>query len=246
MEPVAVKVEYSTFPNASPTGEEPEGIEEFCRELQESYVALVRGTSGVCSGGLYDFVITITSNITLRDVVNLMLGGVAYDVIKSGARSFVLRPLLTAFAKLRSANTKWDLEIDELRLSLQETDIVIKQIGTHPLSVDLKMILETIAKNFEFMKGRGKEVPYVIHIPVFEDSNPHFCRFRSLLDVDETIQGVTQHAYAQYWGVRYNLSGQIRVFDVERRLIIEEEYMTQSEYWQAWQREWDKEQLKKS
>jgi hypothetical protein len=91
------------------------------------------------------------------------------------------------------------------------------------------------------MKGHTGESPYAIHIPIFENPNPRFSRFRALLDVDETIDEITTDSYFEYWGVRYNLEGQIRVFNVQRRLLIDATYMTQDEYWEAWEREWDKE-----
>lgn len=241
MEPVAVRIDYWTYPDGSFTGIEPEGIEEFRRELQDVYVSLIRGQSGALGGGLYDLIVHVTSSISLRDVVDLILGGVAYDLIKSGANSFLLQPLIAAIGKLKSRNKKRSIEVDELKFSFQDADIIVKKIGAQPLFNDLGRIFKTLAENFEFMKGQKGEYPYVIHIPVFEEPNPHFSRFRALLDVDETIQDVTTGSYFKYWGVRYNLEGQIRVFDVHRRLLIDATYMTQEEYWKAWEREWDKE-----
>ena len=238
MEPVAIRIDYWNFPDGSPTGEEPEGIEEFRRELQDAYVSLVRGQSGSCGGGLYEFLIHVTTSISLHDVASLILGGIAYDLIKSGTHSFVLRPLLTAFEKLKSRNKKRNIEVDELKFSFQDADIVVKKIGDAPLFDDLGPVFKALAENFEFMKGQTGESPYEIHIPVFEDPNPRFSRFRALLDVDETIEGVTADSYLQFWGVRYNREGQIRVFDVQRRLLIDTRYMTQDEYWEAWHQEW--------
>ena len=73
MEPLAIKIEYWTLPDGSPSGMEPEGIDEFRNELQEHYVSLVRGHSGACGGGLYDLIVHITSSITLRDVASAIL-----------------------------------------------------------------------------------------------------------------------------------------------------------------------------
>jgi len=241
VEPVAIRIDYWTLPDGSPSGEEPEGIEDFRRELQETYVSLVRGQSGSCGGGLYKFLIQVTSSITFHDIANLILGGISYDLIKSGTNSFVMRPLLAAFKKLKSRNKKWNIEVDELKFSFQDADIIVKKIGTQPLSDDIERIFMALAESFEFMKGHTGESPYAIHIPVFEDPNPRFCRFRALLDVDETIQTVTTDSYLQFWGVRYNHEAQIRVFDVQRRLLIDNRYMTQDEYWEAWHLEWAKE-----
>jgi len=240
MEPVAVRIDYWTLPNGSPTGIEPEGIDEFRRDLQDVYVSLVRGQSGACGGGLYDLMVHVTSSISLRDVVSLILGGVAYDLIKSSGNSFVLKPLITAIGKLKSRNKERNIEVDELTFSFQDTDIIVKKIVKQPLFEELGRIFKVLAENFEYMKGQTGESPYAIHIPVFEDPNPHFSRFRGLLDVDETIQEITTDSYFKYWGVRYNLEGQIRVFDVQRRFLIDAAYMTQKEYWEAWEREWDK------
>jgi hypothetical protein len=237
VESIAIKVEYWTLPDGSPTGEEPEGIEEFRSDLQDVYVSLVRGQSGACGGGLYEFVVHVTTSITLRDVANIILGGIAYDLVKTGTHSFILRPLIAAFEKLKARNQKRNIDINELRFSFQDADIIVKKIGTQPLFEDLGRIFRALAESFESMKGQTGESPYLIHIPIFEDPDHRFCRFRTLLDVDETIQGVTSDSYLHFWGARYNLEGQIRVFDVHRRLLIDARYMTQDEYWEAWDRE---------
>ncbi|WP_428740005.1 hypothetical protein [Sulfurimonas sp.] len=90
MEPIAIKIDYWTLPDGSPTGEQPDGLDEFRTELQNNYVSLVRGQSGECGGGLYDLVVQVTSSITIRDVASAILGGIAYDLVKSGTQSFVL------------------------------------------------------------------------------------------------------------------------------------------------------------
>lgn len=84
MEPIAIKIEYWTLPDGSPTGQEPEGVEEFRSDLKNVYAFFVRGQSGACGGGLYEFVVTVTSSITLRDVASAILGGVAYDLAIRG------------------------------------------------------------------------------------------------------------------------------------------------------------------
>ena len=241
MEPMAIRIDYWTYPDGSPTGEEPEGIEEFRSDLQETYVSFVRGQSGALGGGLYEFVVQVTSSISLRDFVNLILGGIAYDLVKSGTHSLILRPLIAAIKKLKSRNKKKNIEVDELRFSFQDADIIVKKVATRSIFDDLERVFKAVAESYESMKGQTGEPPYEIHIPVFEDPHPRFCRYRSLLDVDETIQEVSANSYLHLWGARYNLEGQIRVFDVQRQILIDERYMTQEEYWEAWEREWAKE-----
>jgi len=238
---MAIKIDYVASPDEGRFDVAPEGIEEFRRDLEEAYVSLVRSHPGVRGGGWYQFLIQVTSNITLRDIANLILSGIAYDLLKSGASSFVLRPLLNAYEKLKERNTRIQFGVDEISFLFQDTDIMIKKIGTQSLRWDIDQIFTTLAKDIEFLTRPSGELPYVIHIPVFEDPKPRFCRFRSMLDVDETIQGITSPSYFQYWGIRYSRAGKICVFDVQRQLILDEKYMTQSEYWTTWEKEWAKE-----
>ena len=241
MEPISIRIDYWTYPNGSFSGEEPEGIEEFRSDLQETYVSLVKGQSGALGGGLYDLVIQVTSSISLRDFVSLILGGVAYDLVKSGTHSFILRPLIVAIKKLKAKNKEKNIEVDELKLFLQDTDVILKKVATRSLFDDLEQIIKAVSESYEAIKGPTGEPPYEIHIPVFEDPAPRFSRYRSLLDVDETIEEVSADSYLHLWGARYNLEGQIRVFDVQKQILINERYMTQDEYWKACEIEWAKE-----
>lgn len=239
VERMAVKIDYVTSPQEGSIDPIPVGMEEFRRELEDAYVSLIRGHPGVRGGGWYQFAIQVTSSITLRDLANLILGGIAYDLLKSGVSSFVLRPLLHSYAKLASRNSKIEFGVDEVSFFFQDTDVIIKKTGTQFIHLDLENILTALVKNYEHLLYRG-ELPYVIHIPVFEDKKSHFSRFRSMLDVDETIQNIVSDNYFQYWGVRYNRAGKVCVFDVQRQIILDEQYMTQSEYWIAWNKAWEK------
>ena len=243
MEPIALKIEYCPLPDGSPTGLEPDGIDEFRSELQTHYVSLVRGQSGECGGGLYDMVVHVTSSITLRDVVSAILGGIAYDLVKTGTQSFILRPLISTIEKLKERNKKnhQKIDIDEFRFSFQDADIVVKNISVESFFEELEKVFKQLSNCLDTLRGNTQEMPYIIHIPVFEDPDQKICRFRSLLDVDETIEEITSDSYLQYWGVRYNLEGKIRVFDVKKKLLIDSRYMTQDEYWKAAEKEWEKE-----
>ncbi len=98
-----------------------------------------------------------------------------------------------------------------------------------------------ISNSIDSLKGETGEMPYIIHVPVFEDREKKVCRFRSKLDVDETIQSMSNEDYLKLWGVRYNLEGKIRVFDVKKNLLIDSHYLTQEEYWEETENMWTKE-----
>jgi hypothetical protein len=160
--------------------------------------------------------------------------------VKNSTRSLVLRPLVAAFDKLRSRNRDRHIDVDELRFSFQDIDVVMKKVSSRSIFEELGDIFRALAERLESLKGQTGELPYAIHIPVFQDPEARFCRFRSLLDVDETIHGVSSESYLKYWGVRYNLESRIRVFDVQRRLLIDASYMTQEEYLMELEKEWAK------
>lgn len=84
------------------------------------------------------------------------------------------------------------------------------------------------------------EILLEIHVPVFEGLSPdRLCRFRCLLDVDETIADITTENYFKLWGLWYDYSRSFRVYDVTRELLIDEEFYTQPRYeakWEEWYR----------
>src|SRR3990167_8792622 len=80
------------------------GIEEFQDDLSQEYVSRVHGRPGDLGGGLYEFAIQIVANVSVQDVVKLIADGIAFDLLKSGAKSFVLRPFLAAYEKLKAQN----------------------------------------------------------------------------------------------------------------------------------------------
>ncbi len=247
MESLAINIEYWTLPDGTLTGMEPEGIDEFRSELQEHYVSLVRSHSGACGGGLYDLIINVTSTITLRDLASAILGGIAYDIVKSGTHSLVLRPLISAINKLKERNKDkhQKIEVDEFRFTFQDTDIIVKNIGTDDFFENLEKIFIQLSKSIDSLKGVAtQEYPYIIHVPLFEDPEQKICRFRSPLDVDEMVENITNDDYLKLWGVRYNLEGKVRVFDVKNELLIDNSYMTQDEFCRASEIEWQKEKSK--
>lgn len=239
MEPISVDVEYWRLPEGRPD-QEIVGISDFRSELESKYTTLVRGHPGARGGGLYELAIHIASSISLEDVVRLILDGVAFDLVKSGARSFVLKPLLLALQKLRQGNQgkQTEIGVSEIKLTFQDADILITRLDAESLEIQLGRIFSALAENFSCLKLNTR-APSVVHIPVVEDPDARFARFRSLLDVDETVVIDSMSACMGYWGVRYH--GSMRVFNVARQILLDERYLTQKEYWhefdKAWQRE---------
>jgi len=235
---MAISINYWAAQKGSLDLDDLTGINDFRDELEAEYVTIVRGRPGAL-GGLYHLTAEVVSTLTLSHVLQLLLDGVAFDLIKSGTKAFVLRPLLTAYNKLRERNKSHDGDIDELRLIFQDSLVTIYCVAPDSIASSLEQILRTLASNYEHLLLRSGERPFEVHIPVFEDpSKERPSRFRVLLDVDETIPSFGVSDYFRLWGLWYDFSGKHRVYDVSRQLLIDEEFLSRQRYWAIWEERW--------
>jgi hypothetical protein len=222
-----------------------DGIDDFRRELDENYVAIVRPRPGDL-GGLYQLAVHFVTNITLGDVATFIASGVAYDVLKSGSKAFVLRPFLEAFNRLRSRNKGQNIGIEELLLEFHDSIVALDASRGDVIATQIGFILETISANYELLTLKSRETPFEIRIPVFEaTAKDRPARFRALLDVDEILAQGTADDYAGFWGLWYDYSRQYRVFDVKRRLLIDEKWVSRAHYWQEMEERWRHQRLEK-
>jgi len=216
------------------------GIAEFQNNLSQEYVSRVHGRPGDLGGGLYEFAIQVIANISIQDVVKLIADGIAFDLLKSGTKSFVLRPFLAAYEKLKAQNADREVDIDEIRFMFNDAEVIITKLSANSIYDSLGDVFQTLTQNFACLRNSDGEYPYTIQIPVFEDPERKLCRFRVLLDVDETIEGVTGADYLGYWGLYYDFEGTFRVFDVKRKLLIDSDFLTLDRYWQEWERDYNR------
>jgi hypothetical protein len=199
--------------------------------LADNYISAVHGRPGGRGGGLYELTIHFLTNTALPFVVASILSGIAWDLIKSGTNSFVLRPFLDALKKLVAKNKR--IGIDVIRIDFSDSVLIIDWIEGVNVDENLKKIFLCLAKHFHNLILSSGEAPYEIYIPVFEDpSGDIVFKFRALLSVDETIPKVDPSSYFGYWGILYNISGNARrVYDVKRGLLYDEDFCTEEQYW---------------
>src|SRR5438309_7723790 len=78
-------------------------------------------------GGLYGFTVEFFTTFSVQHFVNLILDGVAYDLIKSGSDALVLRPFIAAYnaLKRKNADRSSRVHVSRLRLSFQDSVVVI-------------------------------------------------------------------------------------------------------------------------
>jgi hypothetical protein len=209
-----------------------EGIDDFRRELANDYVSFVKGRPAG-AGGVTHLFVELISTLSLSHVRQLILDGIAYDLIKHGSEAFVLRPFLAAYRKLQERNKAREfLDIGELKIQFQDSLLIIHEISSDSLVAELRTILLTLAKNYEHLALKSGESPFAIHIPVFEDPDvDRPCRFRVIGDIDETIRSSGPEDYIKFWGMEYAFERDLRVYDVERQLLLDEEFYTLDRYW---------------
>lgn len=210
------------------------GIEEFRTELEQEYAAAVHGRPGDL-GGLLHMAVEFVSSISMSDVATFIAEGMAYDVLKEGSKSLVLRPFLHAYRKLKDRNRDSQLDIEVLRLTLRDSVLVIYRLSEGSIPANLEKILVAAASEYRHMVLRSGEAPFELHIPVFEDpAADRISRFRVLLGVDETIAPQPQTDYFKLWGLYYDFSRTTRVYDAATHSLIDDEFLTQEWYDIRW------------
>jgi len=219
-----------------------EGIDEFSEELTKHYVANVRGRRAGLGGGLYQLSVEFLSRLTFKEIATFLLEGLAYDLIKTAGKEFVIRPFLDAYSRLKERPTNTRLGIDEVRFTFQDTSILIRELPNTELLSDLEGILISIAQNLPMIAGSSKDRVFEIRIPIVEDDTPErIGRFRDLTWVDEPIDvaRISSLDYFRYWGIEYDIEPR-KAYDVGAEAFIDERYYTTMEYWALQRAERDK------
>lgn len=214
----------------------PDGIVEFQDSLANNYVSNVQARPGP-HGGLYGLTVEFLTSFTLKHFLGLILDGIAYDLVKSGSNALILRPFVTAYNALRKRNEggRFGVQIDEICMSFQDSVVLIRDLGRDTILENLRAILEALARNYKRLELRTGEKPFTIIIPILEDvAEKRLCRFRELLDVDETIRDLGDERYLELWGAQYDYSATSRVYDVQKQVLLDEKFYTRGEYSRLW------------
>jgi hypothetical protein len=219
---------------------ELEGVAEFKAELSDNYVlSTVRDRRGPLGGGLYQLAVEFVSRLSLSEIVRILLEGATYDLLKSGTNAFFIRPFLEAYKRFKSRQKNDRVGIDRIRFVFQDSAITIERLPHTDLLAELESILRAVAENCESMIQGSSDQLFEIYIALFEDTTDErvsFCKYRTLLTTDETIDvsHISRVDYFKLWGLEYYSDGSpSRVYDVDRRSIIEESFCTESMYWSA-------------
>jgi hypothetical protein len=240
----AVRVNYAGMAISPKAIQKLDGIEEFQRELDAEYLAQIHGRPAGL-GGLYHLAVEFLTTFTFNDLATLVGTGIAYDLLKDGAKRFVLRPFLDAYAKLKARNLEHQIGIDRFTINFADTILIIDNRHLGDISEKLGPLFESLASNYpNFILPTG-EAPFKIYIPVIEDKGLHdsIPCFRELLEVDEMAAGASGSGgdYLTYWGLDYDFARRYRVYDVRRCTLLDVELLTREQYWKKMDEKWQPE-----
>jgi hypothetical protein len=209
-----------------------DGVADFKADLAENYaVSVVRGRQGPLGLGLDELYVQFLSHLSLKEVVTVLLEGVAYDLIKSGTNAFFIRPFLDAYKRFKARERNQELDIERMRFVFEDAAINIERLPNTDLLAELEHIFAAFAQNFEALTHGSKGRLFEVYVPIFEDKDEKpFTKFRTLRSVDETIdlKRISREDYFKFWGLQYYSEGSPAcVYDVQRKLVIEEGFYTE-------------------
>jgi len=144
----AINVKYWIASDQGRNFTDLEGIDEFRHELAADYVSIVKGRPAG-AGGFTHLYVEVISSFSLSHLVQLLIDGMAFDLIKRGAESFALRPFLAAYEKLRDRNKgKRSIDIGELQIHFQDSILLIHEVREDTIVPSLGKLLLCLAQNY--------------------------------------------------------------------------------------------------
>jgi hypothetical protein len=224
-----------------------EGIEQFSDDLAQHYVANVRGRRAGLGGGLYQLTVEFLSHLTFKEIATILLEGIAYDLIKTSSKEFLIKPFLDAYRRLKEQAANRRVDVETFVFTFQDTKIVINGLPKIDILTSLGDILLAVAQHFETIAASSKDRVFEIRIPVMEDdSADRVARFRDLVSVDEPIDisRLSTADYFRYWGIELDYDPR-KVYDVQARTFVAEHFLTEPEYWTKRRELWEKRQNKR-
>lgn len=227
----AIKISYYGEPEEGFNISEFDGITEFKNDLDEGYYTFIHQKTDGYGAGLYELAIEILSDLSLKQFIDFIGTGIAYDIFKSGTNNFVLRPFIKAYNKLKKKNK--NIDIQELKFSFKDTTIIIHKIYENSIFDELENILLGLSINYPYLYLKSGEKPYEINIPVFKNPNKNNgIKYRCLLSIDETIRNIDKEDYFKYWGAYFQFKGWSHVFDYKKQKLTNDFYYTEELYWE--------------
>lgn len=222
---IAINISYDAF-LCDYELEDFEGVEELKLELSKHYVSKVKGTPVGRGGGVYEFFIDLLMNISLEDFLKFISQGLAFDAIKSGTKSLVLKPFMRAFEDFNKKNGD-SVAIREFKFQFEDSEVVIRAIDDRGVYSTAPEVFLQLSKIYNQLRDNvSNKFPNRICIPVVWDekiADSESSKYRELLiDEEEYLNNqMDPKQYFEFWGLsfEFNHSQSQIVFDLENKMM---------------------------
>jgi hypothetical protein len=149
-------------------GREIEGIDDFKKELSKHYLCQGKDVSipSFSEGGETWFTVFINSEF-FEFAKNAVIGGLAWDLLKTGTKNYFLKPLFEALKKLEDTNKdSYKLKIEEMKFQFDDIDIVFGGLRVSSIAT-VGLVFNEIAK-------RRAKIERQIEMPISKIITPIF------------------------------------------------------------------------
>lgn len=182
------------------------GLNEFLSRLEFSYFSKVKLKSKSITSNGINLVLELDCNLDLMELFSHFNTGRWGNNHKNQA------PLHHGLEILNLKN-KHVIDIDELTISLNDTNIVVKRIYDKSIPTQFNNILKQIACNYVFLTKGLTQKPYEIFVPIFEDNLENAENSDSLLDF-------APKSYLEFWGIYLDNNDEASIYDVMRTTYV--------------------------
>jgi hypothetical protein len=181
-------------------------LESFLKSLEQYYFAKVDMVTYKVKEDQVDLALELNCPLTLLEVLG------HFNKKQWGYCGDTMNPLQKTLDEL-FATTHLSVDIAELTLGLQGTQIVIKKVGFQSIPSQFNLIMTTIARHYVHISKGLEELPYELFLPVYEDvfggDGP-----------SEQPNHARTSDYFTYWGVYMESDPEAQIYDVSRQLFI--------------------------
>lgn len=191
-----------------------ESLNDLCTSLKSNYITNIRPNNGPQAGGVVDCIIELIFDISFVDFFKIIRDGLIFDLVTRGKDSFILKPLFDAFKAMESKNPSWDYT--KVKFLFDDTEVVIYGMS-NLFTSKLGLVLNLIAKYYNFLIDKDLGAPYQILIPIVKDvdseNNEFYANYGggSEFEIDD---------YQKYWGLVYQLGFEAKIFDLKEKKIL--------------------------
>lgn len=215
-----IDIEYWTYPE----GDDFKDIDDFVKNIDQDYFLTLnkKRTDGL-GGGLYDFIIKITEDISLLELSK----SYAEDGVKI-IIGYSLKKIFDSTKALFEKNKEFNPSIEELVIDYKDCKVRIYNIYENGIEDCFDDIMEQLCVLRLTDKGFFKKIK-TIHLPIFNSKDWYkICDYRVKLNVDEPLTNLTKKDFFNYWGISKKKNNY--VYNLKNKKLFKQKFYTQKTY----------------